>query len=132
MHPLYGNQKATKTVSNSVSRLLNIFLDSELIKEGDFLSPRNADKIYVRVPKPESEYIRPINYISIAELAEAMLCIAGKSFGIRQDDLYIKTAREFGFNRTGGNIIQAFQEAYTYLKNRQQVKEVDGDKVILI
>ena len=130
--PLFGNQKATQKVTDSVYRLLSGHLQNEIVKEGDFLSPKNVDTIFVRVPKENSDNIRPINYISRPELAEAMLCVARKSYGIKPEDLFIKTSREFGFNRTGANITQAFQEAYIYLKANEKVKEIDGNKVIVI
>ena len=130
--PLFGNQKATQKVTESVHRLLNGHLQNEIVKDGDFLSPKNVTTIFVRVPMENSNYTRPIHYISYIELAEAMLCVAKKSYGIKSEDLFVKTAREFGFNRTGTNITQAFQAAYVYLKEKGKVKEVDGNKVIII
>ncbi len=67
-----------------------------------------------------------LSIIFVLELAEAMFIIAGKSFGITRNDLYVVTARTFGFNRTGGNILQAMERACSYLIENGIVKEVDG------
>jgi hypothetical protein len=129
--PLLGSQKATQKVRDSISLIIDKYLQKEFVKEDDFLSPITAEIIFVRVPKENSDTIRPINYISVKELAEAMLCVARKSYGIQPDNLYVKTAREFGFNRTGANITQAFENAYLYLKKSGKIKEVDGSKIIV-
>ena len=129
--PLFGNQKATQKVINSVSQLLNGYLKNEIVQEDDFLSPKNVEFIFVRIPT-NKDNIRPIHYISSKELAEAMLSVAKKSYGIKPDDLYIKTAREFGYNRSGANITQAFQKAYLSLLKSGKIKEVDENKVIVM
>ena len=59
-----------------------------------------------------------------------MFQIADKSFGIVQIDLYVVTARTFGFNRTGGNITQAMQKACEYLIETGRVKN-SGGKIII-
>jgi hypothetical protein len=59
-----------------------------------------------------------------------MFVIAGNSFGITKSDLYVVTARVFGFNRTGINITQSMEGACLYLLESGIVKEVDG-KIVL-
>ena len=76
--------------------------------------------------------VRPINYISTQELAEAMICITNQSYGIKTDDLLVTTARAFGFNRTGGNINQAMQAAYLYLIENKKITEIDDRKVVVL
>jgi hypothetical protein len=61
---------------------------------------------------------------------QAMLVIAGKSFGITKSDLFVVTARVFGFSRTGGNITQSMAKACLYLLESNRIKEVDGKIVI--
>ena len=61
-----------------------------------------------------------------------MLAIAKKSYGIRPEDLTVKTARIYGFNRTGTNITQAFRDAFDFLRNSERIKIVDGNKVIAV
>jgi hypothetical protein len=127
--PLFGNQKVTVKVRNSVEHVLNKQLNDLVAKKEEFCWYKKVDKITVKIPSLYGEG-RTINHISKEELAEAMFVIAGRSFGIAKDDLYVVTARAFGFNRTGGSIIQAMEEACMYLLESDRVKEVDG-KIVL-
>lgn len=126
--PLFGNQKATVKVRNSVDYVLNKNLKDLVMKKEGFCWHKNVNEIKVKIPL--DGHSRAINYISTEELAEAMFNIAGKSFGITKSDLYVVTARVFGFSRTGGNITQSMENACLYLLENGRVKEVDG-KIIL-
>jgi len=55
-----------------------------------------------------------------------MKTIALHSFGITPDDLFIVTAREFGFKRTGENIIYSLRKVYEQMQKHGEVTEVDG------
>lgn len=127
--PLFGNQKATVKVRNSVEYVLNKNLRDVVIKKGDFCWYKNVKDIKAKIP-PLYGDCRTINYISIEELAEAMIVIARKSFGITKNDLCVVTARVFGFNRTGGNITQSMEKACLYLLENGRVKEIDGKIVV--
>lgn len=126
---LFGNQKATVKVRNSVEYVLNQKLKDMVIKRGDFCWHKNVKEIRVKIP-PLNGAGRAINYISTEELAEAMCVIAGKSFGIAKSDLFVVTARVFGFNRTGVNITQSMERACLNLLQSGRIKEVDG-KIVL-
>ena len=60
-----------------------------------------------------------------------MKTIVKHSFGITPEDLFIVTAREFGFKRTGENIINALRKVYQQMLKNNEVSEVDS-KVQLI
>lgn len=126
---LFGNQKATVKVRNSVDYVLGKNLKDVVHKKGDFCWHKNTKEIQVKIPSPAGES-RAINYISNEELAEAMFVIAQKSFGIPKSDLYVVTARVFGFNRTGGNITQSMEKTCSYLIESGRFKEVDGKIVV--
>jgi len=127
--PLFGNQKTTVKVRNSVKYVLNESLKDLIIKNGDFCWHKNVKEITVKIPSLSGNG-RAINYISTEELAEAMFVIAGKSFGIKKSDLYLATARTFGFNRTGINITQSMKKSCLYLLESGRIKEVDGKIVV--
>lgn len=55
-----------------------------------------------------------------------MKTIAQHSFGITPEDLFIVTAREFGFKRTGDNIIYSLCNVYKQMIKSNEVTEVDG------
>ncbi|HBY20989.1 MAG TPA: DNA/RNA helicase, partial [Clostridiales bacterium] len=126
---LFGNQKATIKVRSSAEYVLKNYLVDFIVKKGDFCYSKNDPTVKVRIPDPNSE-IRPINYISIEEIAEAMFVIAGKYVGITSEGLYAETARAFGFNRTGANIVPAMKNACEYLIESGRAKEI-GEKIII-
>jgi|GEM_PF-246447 len=126
---LFGNQKATVKVRNFVEYVLNENLKDMIIKNGDFCWHKNVNEITVKMPSLNGD-ARAINYISTEELAEAMFVIAGKSFGIKKGDLYVATARTFGFNRTGVKINQSMENSCLYLLESGKIKEIDGKIVI--
>jgi len=128
---LFGNQKATSKVRDYANFVMNRNLKDVIVRKDDFLCLCSLDSINVRIPKP-NDLIRPINYISTEELAEAMICITNQSFGIKTDDLLIATARAFGFNRAGGNINLAMQTAYLLLQETGRITEIDDCKVVVL
>lgn len=125
MAPLYGRQKATSAVRNEV-RLLLVSIKGNVKIERDFIRFNDFENLAVRIPQKGSEYLRPINYISDEELLLAMTIIVQKSFGITPDDLFIVTAREFGYKRTGENITYTLHRVYQTALTSKKLKEVDG------
>ena len=91
-----------------------------------FIRIINFTDVKVRIPNPNDNYLRPISYICEEELALAMKTIAQHSFGITPDDLFIVTAREFGFKRTGENIIHSLRKVYQCMLQKKEIIEVDG------
>jgi very-short-patch-repair endonuclease len=126
---LFGNKKATNKIQNSVNYILDHYLKNEIYSKNNFYWPHDNGTVIVRIPG-DKNLIRPINYISTEELAEALFNIASKSFGIKNDDLFTATARVFGFNRTGGNISQAMQKACEYLIENNRAKNIDGKIIV--
>ncbi|KUO72199.1 MAG: hypothetical protein APF81_17045 [Desulfosporosinus sp. BRH_c37] len=126
---LFGNQKATVKVRNSVDHVLAKNLKDVVVKKGDFCWHKNTKEIEVKIPSLYGES-RAINYICTEELAEAMFVIAKKSFGITKSDLYVVTARVYGFNRTGGNITQSMEKTCSYLLESGRAKEIDGKIIV--
>ena len=125
MAPLYGRQKATSVVRNEIWLLLASIRGAVKV-EDDFIRFKDFENLTVRIPQKDSEYLRPINYISDEELLLAMTIIVKKSFGITPDDLFIVTAREFGYKRTGENITSTLRRVYQTALASKKLKEVDG------
>lgn len=125
--PLYGRQKATSVVQNQVRYVLNHRLGDRIAEDWyNFVRTKDLINIKVRVPNPADDYLRPITYICNEELALAMKTIAQHSFGITPDDLFIVTAREFGFKRTGENIIYSLRKVFQQMLKNGEVTEIDG------
>lgn len=130
--PAYNRQKATSFVRNEVENIIHYHLKEIISKDKDgFIRRKDFKDIKVRIPNPEDNYVRPIAYICDEELAIAMKTIVKHSFGITPEDLFIVTAREFGFKRTGENIINALRKVYQQMLKNNEVSEVDS-KVQLI
>ena len=125
MASLYGRQKVTSVVRSEISSLL-MSLNTFIEVENDFIRFKDFEKLVVRIPKVDSEYLRPINYICDGELLLAMTTIVRKSFGITPDDLFVVTARELGYKRTGENITSALRRVYQAALNSKELKEIDG------
>ena len=125
--PAYGRQKATSVVRDEVRHIFRYHLKGMITEDkNEFVRIKDFADIKVRVPNPDDDYLRPIAYICDEELALAMKTIAQHSFGITPDDLFIVTAREFGFKRTGENIIYSLRKVYQYMLKNNEVIEVDG------
>ena len=125
MASLYGRQKVTSVVRSEIRSLL-MSLNTFIEVENDFIRFKDFEKLVVRIPKVDSEYLRPINYICDGELLLAMTTIVRKSFGITPDDLFVVTARELGYKRTGENITSALRRVYQAALNSKELKEIDG------
>ncbi len=127
--PLYGRQKATSVVRDDINYLFKWMLSDKVIKdEYDFVKLKDDthNVVEVRIPDPNDDYIRPINYICRDELALAMKVIAKSSFGITPEGLFVVTAREFGYKRTGDNIIYSLRTVYKDMLHKKEVIEIDG------
>ena len=126
MAPLYGRQKATSVVRNEIKALLSSDLKGSIENKDSFISLKDFRNLRVRVPQEGSGYLRQINYICDDELLLAMVTIVQNSFGITPEDLFVVTAREFGYKRTGENIISALRRIYKTALSSKQLKEYDG------
>lgn len=126
MAPLYGRQKATSVVRNEIRTLLTTNLRSYIENKGSFISLKDFKELKVRVPQEGSEFLRPINYICDDELLLAMTTIVQNSFGITPEDLFIVTAREFGYKRTGENIMSTLRRIYKAALTSKKLKEIEG------
>ena len=125
--PAYGRQKATSVVRDEAKYIFRNHLKGMIIEDkNEFIRIKDFADVKVRVPNPDDDYLRPITYICNEELALAMKTIAQHSFGITPDDLFIVTAREFGFKRTGENIIYSLRKVYQQMLKKGEVTEVDG------
>lgn len=125
--PVFGRQKATSVVRDEVNFIFRYHLQEMIIKDpNEFVRIKDFTDLKVRVPNPNEDYLRPITYICDEELALAMKTIAQHSFGITPDDLFIVTAREFGFKRSGENINYKLKNVYQQMLNNCEITEIDG------
>lgn len=124
--PLYGNQKVTSKIRNNVIQVFKYYFSDIIIQKKNFITLVDFDNLQVRIPNSTEDYIRHIANISDDELSLAMTTIVEHSFGILPEDLFIETARVFGFKRTGENIISSLRRVYNDMLLNGQFKEVDG------
>lgn len=125
--PAYGRQKATSVVRDEVINIFSNKLNGEICEDIDeFVRIKDFTEVKVRIPDPNDDYVRPIAYICEEELALAMKTIVQHSFGITPENLFIVTAREYGFKRTGENIIHSLRNVYEEMLQNNEITEVDG------
>lgn len=125
--PAYGRQKATSVVRDEVINIFSNQLNGEICEDIDeFVRIKDFTEVKVRIPDPNDDYVRPIAYICEEELALAMKTIVQHSFGITPENLFIVTAREYGFKRTGENIIHSLRNVYEEMLQNNEITEVDG------
>lgn len=131
--PVFGRQKATRVFRKVVENIIYGELKGiiETHENNEFIGLKTCESVKVRVPNPSGNYVRNIKHISHVELGLAMKTIAQKSFGIIRDDLFIATAREFGFKRTGGNINFSLQNVYDHMLKVGEIREIDGKVQVL-
>jgi hypothetical protein len=125
---LFGNEKGTSVVKRNIEYFLNGL--SNINFENDFCQLRKQSlSIKVRIPNSKFD-IRKIEHICKEELAEAMLIIIKKSFGIVINDLFVETAKIFGFVRTSEKIRERLTETLTFLLKNGRVLEQE-DKILI-
>ena len=125
---IFGRQKVTSVVRNSIKNINDIIKDEIIINE-NFYWWKEDTKVKVRIPENGGKP-RPISYICVEEVAECMLIIVRMSFGITKSSLLLEAERMLGFNRSGKNITIAMETAYEYLSSHNRIKIVN-DKVTL-
>lgn len=124
MAPLYGNEKATVKVRRMVNPVLKT-LSERISMEGEFLYPKNWDRITVRVPNK-----RKIGHISVNELAEAMITILQVVVGSTREGLCLETTRLYGWQRMTQGISASMNAACDLLIEQGRVQQLEG-KIIL-
>ena len=125
--PLWERQKVTSVVRGEVRRIFDWYLKKFISEDKyEFVRLKDFTDVKVRIPNENDDYLRPIGYICDEELRLAMKTIAQHSFGITPDDLFIVTAREFGYKRTGKDIVNALRSAYDNMLKLNEATEIDG------
>jgi hypothetical protein len=126
----FGNEKVTASVRNTIDSAIKHKLKKKVNIQDNFISMKNISEIEVRIPK-DGEGGRPIEYISISEIAVAMKIIASNAFGISEKELSGETARVFGFQRRGPKIAKAMHQAIDHLKKNGEIKIVESKVQVL-
>lgn len=124
--PLFGNQKATSKIRNEVTNTFKTYLSDKIRVENEFIMLHDFDNLQVRIPNRMEDYVRSITHISDEEISLAMRTIVDHSIGIVAEDLFIETARVFGYKRMGENIVSALKRVYTNMLMNGQFIEVEG------
>lgn len=107
---------------------LSVLEQAKAIEQhGDFLRIAGAAEITARVPKP-GDTPRPIEQVSIEEIAEVALVVIRQAGGVRNDEAVSETARQLGFERTGTTVRDRVQEAISRLEYENRV-HVQGGQI---
>jgi very-short-patch-repair endonuclease len=93
---------------------------------GKFLIGGNSE-VNVRARRPiEGETPRKIDHISYHELESGLLRVAEAMFGGERRVLIVETARQFGYQRTGENVLTRLDKAVSHLVADGRLTESGG------
>lgn len=122
---LFGNQKVTVKIRNSANYIINRYLNNKVEIVDNFCWSKRCKSVNVRIPNPDIEYVRPINYICKEEISEAIKVIIKNSFGISKENLYNLITKVFGFNRLGTKISKSIDESFQYLIENSIIQQIE-------
>lgn len=122
---LFGNEKVTVKVRNAVKYIIDSRMKQDIYEKAGFYLPYGNIKIEAKIMSD-----RPIEFISIEELADAMITIVDCSYGITKESLLLETAKVYGFNHRGAKLKKLLEEAYIWVSENGRLKEVDGKIII--
>lgn len=122
---LFGNQKVTVKIRNSANYIITKYLNNKVEVIEEFCWIKGGKSVNVRIPNPDIEYIRPINFICKEEIAEAIKVIIKNSFGITKESLFNLIAKALGFSRVGQKISKAVDESFQYLIDNSFIEEIE-------
>lgn len=122
--------KVTQKIRDTINRAIETRMQNDIVIEGDFVRFANYNNIQAR-RSPLGDPDRAIEYISVPEIAAAMLKIIEKAYGIDRNILCAETAKIFGFERTGSNIKQRTHDAIDYLIRMNKIS-INNDKIQLL
>lgn len=122
--------RATQSVRDTIDEAIQKRMQNEVVIEDQFI--RFADYTDIQARRSDVGYPnRPIEYISISEIAAAMEKILIGAFGMESSVLCSEAAKVFGFERSGAKIKQRTSEAVDYLAQSHKVSVNDGKVQLL-
>jgi len=126
--PLYGRKKISSFVVEDVRFILQNQLNGKVqIDKDSFVTIKGY---VVSSARKSTDILRKIEYISQAELIEALRIVVGQSCGVQPKDLCVAVAKGLGYKRVTDNVLQYIEKAYELMHKKGEVREVNG-KVIL-
>ena len=126
MGPSFTTGKATESVRSTIDEAISKKLKGKvMINSDNFIRLLPKAPVVVRIPE-KYDTPRPMEYIHTEEVANAMIRIIERSFGITTEDLSTECARAFGFERKGPKIKQKTDAAIDYLVKTGKVRVIDG------
>ena len=122
--------KATQGVRDTIDLAIRDRMKGEVVIEDQFIRLASLTTVQARRSRL-GDPDRTIEYISIPEIAAAMVKILVGAYGMDRGVLCSEAAKVFGFERTGAKIKQRTNEAVDYLVRTGKVSDYD-DKIQLL
>lgn len=126
-----AGSRIQKIAQNTVDQLVQSN-EIERIPEGDqiFLHDTATKATPARVPRP-GEDPRPIEQISVREIAEVVLVLTKSAIGISYDEAIQETARIMGYDRTGSAMRDKITQAISLLELDGRIHIQGGHLAVL-
>lgn len=127
LRDLYGMDRAREPTRAHVLDVMG-----RLVRKGTFAFDRSF--LYLQTQpveprRPTQNFRRSIDQISMRELAEGILAVSFLIQGASSIELITETARQFGFDRTGGDIQAALQVVLDALISTGELR-IDEDSLV--
>jgi len=122
----FGHQRAGVRIAAHVSEAIRIAEWKKLVRRhGRFLWSPDDQAVVPRGPAPDGA-VREIGHISDEEIQQAMILLVERAFSLSGDELIGRTARLFGYQRTGADIKLRLEETIQAAVRAGQLSVVDG------
>ena len=128
--PMFGYEKVTEKVKKEIDYVIGAFGKNIWRKKDDFLWAYNRDEV-----KPKKASLntnnRPVQYIALEEISEAMKVIVSCSCGINKSGLYKLLSQEYGFSRVTNQMSERFDSALNLLIKNYNYKITEDEKIVI-
>jgi len=127
---IYGLQKVGGHIQEIIEKILeDPSYRKHFVRRGDFVFVSTNCRVKPRAPQT-GEKARPIEWVSIEELAVAAEWLLTEEFGMPPDVLLRETAHIMGYKHTGANVEDRVNKAIKLLLKEGRASKIDNQIVL--
>jgi len=122
----WGYQRAGSKIAPRIDAALTLAIqDARIRRQESFLWPAEKKPLLLRGPSDDG-WIREIGHITDHEIALGMKTVLTHAFSLSEDELVLRTARLFGYGRTGPDINRRLREVIAVGVNADAIEDRGG------